>query len=225
VSAASPTPGESPANKPELAQTSAAIKAVPARPPFADFMAGSRSWRNWSADTWALVITAAGTVLTLIVAVLLGLHGVKTAEKTVTTMTDMLRENNLLTVYTLNLETAKFFEANPGLIKFFDKMDRKPISDEALMEEFAKLSEQDQILVRLGCQKIADFMQVTFLQRSLLPAEDWDNWWRYMGDQFDESPILRDYLAKRQTWYAYLSAIQPDQRASYYRGPQRQPAK
>jgi hypothetical protein len=153
------------------------------------------------------------------VAVALGLHGVKMAEATVASMNENLLQSNLLTIYRLNLETSKFFEANPRLIRFFDKMDRKAVSDQVLMDEFSKLSDQDQTLVRLGCQKVADLMQVIFLQRMLLPAEDWDDWWRYMADQFDESPVLRDYLSKRQNWYAFLAAIQPEKRDSYYRGP------
>jgi hypothetical protein len=76
-------------------------------------------------------------------------------------------------------------------------------------------------MVYLGCERIADFTQVAFVQREALPADEWNTWWTYMADQYDESPIFRDYLAKRATWYSFPDAVKAENRAKYYRGHQK----
>jgi hypothetical protein len=173
---------------------------------------------RWDAMTWASVVNAACTLVALAIALFLGLRSMRVAEDSLRATGDSLRQSNLATIYTLDMETTKFFEANPKLSKFFDKMHRPPMTDPELEAEFQKLSEEQRVLVYLACERITDFMQVTFVQRDALPADEWDTWWRSFGDQYDESPVLRDYLAKRSTWYAFVEAIKPENRAKYFRG-------
>jgi hypothetical protein len=164
------------------------------------------------------VVTAICTLITLIVAVLLGLHSMRISEKTVETMAENVRQANLLGIYSLNLESSKFFDAHPLLVKFFDKMYRPEMTDKQLQEEFDKLDEAQKSLVWLGCDKVADLMQVTFLQRDKLPDADWNNWWNGMCDDYDESPMLREYVSKRRKSYAFIDAIKPEARDQYFRG-------
>jgi hypothetical protein len=60
--------------------------------------------------------------------------------------------------------------------------------DQALADEYQKLPEEDQVLIYVGCEKIADFSEIAFMQRDLFPSDDWDTWWRYMADTYDEAP-------------------------------------
>jgi hypothetical protein len=177
--------------------------------------------RHWDAMTWATVVNAVCTLVALVVAVWLGLRSMRVAEDTLRTTAESLRQSNLATIYGLGSETTKFIEANPQLSRFFDKTHRRPdMTDEELWQEFKKLPEDQQIVVDLGCDRIADFMQVAFVQRSVLPADEWNKWWSYFADQYDESPILRGYLVKRAAWFAFTDAIKPENRAAYYRGPE-----
>jgi hypothetical protein len=165
---------------------------------------------HWDAMTRATIATSVGTLAALAVA-LLGLRATF----------DSLRYYNLATIYGFSQDVTKFFEAHPELNKFFDKEFRPPMTDQQLWDAFHKLPEDQQVMVKLGCMRIADFTQMAFLQRKTLPADDWDTWWSSMTDQYDECPMYRDYLAKRPTWYAFDDAIRPENRAKYYRGSQR----
>ena len=165
----------------------------------------------------------------------------------VVTTGESLRQSNLATIYTLSGELTRFDQENPALSKFFDKeARRKPwVTEEDLRketpDEYTKLWEDfealdknnrgdryEQFKVYMACQRIADFSQLAFLQRDVLPAEDWDTWWNYITDQYDESPLYRIYLAKRARWYSpeFVEAVKPDprdptHRAKYYRGEQK----
>lgn len=199
----------------------AAVEAKPVTTPLNPVQSDTLpAWkrRPWNAETWSTVVTAVCTLITLIVAVLLGLHSMRTSERSLETMSENVRQSNLLGIYSLNLESSKFFDAHPQLVKFFDKLYRPEMTDKQLQEEFDKLEDSQKALVRLGCDKLADFMQVAFLQRDKLPDADWNNWWSSMCDEYDESLVLREYLMKRRKAYAFINAIKPETRDKYYRG-------
>lgn len=204
-------------NVPSTPSPSVSVEAKPMSPaPVEHPPAWKR--RPWNAETWSTVVTAICTLITLIVAVLLGLHGMRTSERSLETMSENVRQANLLGIYSLNLESSKFFDAHPHLVKFFDKLYRPEMTDKQLQDEFDKLDESQKSLVRLGCDKMADLMQVTFLQRDKLPDADWNNWWSSMCDEYDESLVLRDYVAKRRKSYAFIEAIKPGVRDQFFRG-------
>jgi hypothetical protein len=138
-----------------------------------------------------------------------------------TQLRNSLTQNNLTTIYTLGSEILKFQQAHPKLAKFFDKELRPSTTEEQLKEEYEKLSEEERTLIYLGSEQLADFSQIAFMQRDILPADDWDTWWSYITDQYDESPIYRDFLLKRSAWYAFLEEVKPENRAKYYRGYQK----
>jgi hypothetical protein len=206
---ASAPPTASTGGKPAEPAASAALPAPPARTPA----------RRWSPDTWAAILTSVSTFAALVVAMLLGLHAMRTAEESLRSSAEFTRQSNLLAIYNLNQESMKFFEANPALVPYFDKTYRAGKTDQEVLESVPKLPQNQKILLELACEKIADFMQVVFLQRDVLPAQDWDNWWSSICDQYDEGPLLRDYLQRRAKWYAYGTALLPENRGKYYRLP------
>jgi hypothetical protein len=197
-----------------FAPTDIPATAPPATPPVAPKT-------GWDAMTWATVVNSVLTLAALVVALFMGVRSLRVAEDSLRATSESLRQSNLATIYALGLEVTKFQDEHPKLARFFDKALRKPITDQELWEEYKKLPEEEQTLVYLGCQRIADFSQIAFVQRDMLPADDWDTWWSYITDQYDESPIYRDFLSRRPTWYAFLEAIKSENRAEYYRGYQK----
>jgi hypothetical protein len=177
------------------------------------------------------------TLLGVAVAIALGLVSLRETNKS-------LRQNNLATIYTLGFEITKYQQENPKLAKFLDKQLRQPWITEKeylaeveaeveklpkeqqakardeykkLWEEYSKVDEDKQTLLYLGCERIADFSQIAYMQREVLPDEDWNTWWSYITDQYDESPFYRVFLSKRPTWYAFLEDIKPGKRDRMFR--------
>ena len=57
---------------------------------------------------------------------------------------------------------------------------------------------------------------MSFSQRKVIPACDWNGWWHYYCDLYDESPVFRDFLERRSTWYIIDNAIAKEQREQYF---------
>jgi hypothetical protein len=143
-----------------------------------------------------------------------------------------------------NTELAKFFDKElrrPWITKQefwqqFESLSKDKQTEELcqeykkLWEEFSQLDDKKdktaeankgrQIVVYMACQRIGDFTQLAFIQRNIIPDNDWNSWWSYITDQYDESPFYRAFLAKRPTWYAFHNAIKPENRGKFYRPPQ-----
>jgi len=143
-----------------------------------------------------------------------------------------------------NPDLAKFFDKDlrrPWITEqeFWQQFDNLPKGKQTeelrqeykkLWEEFSQLDEKKdkqgdggkgrQVVVYMACQRIADFTQIAFIQRDVIPNHDWNTWWSYMTDQYDESPFYRAFLANRPTWYAFLDAIKPENRGGHFRPPQ-----
>lgn len=168
-----------------------------------------RWWRRLEPMTWV-------TLLGVAVAFCIGIVSLWATNKS-------LRQSNLATIYTLGAEIIKVEQATPSIVKFFDKTRRPAMTDEEIWDEFKNLHPDEQTRIYLHCTQIADFLQIAFLQREALPADDWDTWWSYSIDLYDESPIYRDFLAQRPQWYVFMGegALKPENRAGYYRGYQK----
>jgi hypothetical protein len=168
-----------------------------------------RWWGRLDPVTWV-------TLLGVAVALYIGIVSLRATNNS-------LRQSNLATIYTLGAEITKVEQATPSIAKFFDKTRRPAMTDEEIWGEFKKLPPDEQTRIKLHCEQIADFLQIAFLQREALPADDWDTWWSYSIDLYDESPIYRDFLAQRPRWYVFMGqgAFKPENRARYYRGYQK----
>lgn len=75
------------------------------------------------------------------------------------------------------------------------------------MDEFHMGNDQNKIAIWHGCEKLSDFIQLTFNQRHLIPKEDWETWWNYFLDLYQESPVLREFLKTRKNWYSFEDKI------------------
>lgn len=137
---------------------------------------------------------------------------VKAQTAAIDTAKQALQQNTLATVYSLSQSAHAFLDANPGLIVHFDKNFRGCRSDEDLRNEYENADVETQGKIKLGCEKIADFMQVAFTQRELFPDGDWNTWWAYFCDAHDESPKLRDFLKDRDTWYEFTPILSDKKR-------------
>jgi hypothetical protein len=224
---------------PKPAPAAYSASASPAAPPAA-------LQRRWSALTCAAVVNASCTLVALGASLFLGLRSLRVSEESLRATSESLRQNNLATIYTLGGELTKFDQENPKLSEFFEAEARKPwATEEALWGEYEKLpkgrktcevrdeyakmwadykalDKDEQVKVYMTCQRIADFSQIAFVQRHVLPDDDWDTWWNYITDQYDESPLYRVFLSRRPGWYAFLDAVKPENRAKYYRSGQKQ---
>ncbi len=121
-----------------------------------------------------------------------------------------------------NFTPTQFLVDYPDLLPYFDKSARDAsISDEVLMEQFNALGKNDEEkklknLIMAGVFLNADSIEMTFTQRNVIPACDWNGWWHYYCDLYDESPVLQDYLKKRSTWYLVDDAIVKGERGNYF---------
>jgi hypothetical protein len=167
-------------------------------------------WHRSDPMTRATVVNSVLTLFAVFFALIFGAGSLIVAVNSLRATSESLRQSNLSTTYTLGFEIDRFQEDHPKLAKFFDKAIRGPLSDQALADEYQKLSAEDQVLIYVGCEKIADFSEIAFMQRDLFPPDDWDTWWRYMVDTYDESAVYRDFLAKRKDWYAFVDELQPE---------------
>jgi len=128
-------------------------------------------------------------------------------------------ENSIATaIYVGNNTPTQLLVEHPDLIEYFDKSARDPtISDELLINQFDKLLPEKRNLIMAICMVHADYAELTFIQRKVIPACDWNGWWRYYTDLYDESPIFRRYLSNRSTWYLIDNAITIQRRDKYFK--------
>jgi hypothetical protein len=126
-------------------------------------------------------------------------------------------ENSIASaIYVNNNTPTQSLIDHPEVLQFFDKRGRdNSITDEKLMEDYNSLPQEKKNLVLAVCTLHADNAELTFIQRKIIPACDWNGWWRYYCDLYDESPVFRDYLSKRSTWYVLDDAIVKEERANY----------
>lgn len=129
-----------------------------------------------------------------------------------------LRQNNLATIYSLSQSTHDLLDTYPLLSKYFDKFDQDGKTDQELRADLSRESLESRIRVQLLAEKLADFIHLTYNQKDVLPAEDWNTWWAYFCDAYDESFVLRDFFDRRPTWYQIGSILKdPEARKKEFR--------
>jgi hypothetical protein len=73
-------------------------------------------------------------------------------------------------------------------------------------------------IILTSCEMLANFMDATILQRESLDPGDWNRWWNSFMDNYDENPILQDFLEMRPDWYKAREALSnKKKRMEYYR--------
>ena len=120
---------------------------------------------------------------------------------------------------------TRFLQEHPNLYDYFkrrphDNQSAKEHGD-MLLARFKKATPEEQALVLVGIECLADFMDTAYAQRETLRAAggEWNTWWNYFIDCYDENPILRELLAENSDEYTVADALKPDLRFRQYVGP------
>jgi hypothetical protein len=129
------------------------------------------------------------------------------------------------TFYTQLNTTTRFLEDHPTLYDYFKK---RPYGNQSTKEHgdmvtarFEKASPEEQALVLIGVECLADFMDTAYAQRETLRADtgEWNTWWNYFIDCYDENPILRQMLSENSDEYTVAEMLKPERRYQQYVGP------
>ena len=119
-----------------------------------------------------------------------------------------IEQNNLATIYSLSQATHSFLIEDPTIAIHFDKVYRENLTDKELLDDFHSSNLQRRVTIWHGCESIADFMQLSFAQKDLLPKEDWESWLNYFSDLQQESPVFRKFLETRENWYNFQKKLE-----------------
>jgi hypothetical protein len=128
------------------------------------------------------------------------------------------------TFYTQVNTTTRFLQDHPTLYDYFKrrpngKQSAKEHSD-LVKARFERASSEEQALVLIGVESLADFMDTAYAQRETLRPEtgEWNTWWNYFADCYDENPILRDFLSTNPDEYTVAEMLKPEHRDQQYVG-------
>jgi len=128
------------------------------------------------------------------------------------------------TFYTQVNMTTRFLQDHPSLYDYFKK---RPNGKESAKEHsdrvkarFERASAEEQALVLIGVESLADFMDTAYAQRETLRPEtgEWNTWWNYFVDCYYENPILRDLLSTNPDEYTVAEMLKPEHRDQQYVG-------
>lgn len=93
------------------------------------------------------------------------------------------------------------------------------VAYEAFSVQNAQLLEE-QALVLIGVEGLADFMDTAYAQRDTLHPDsgEWNTWWNSFVDCYDENPILQDMLVTNSDEYSVATMLRPEHRFEQYIG-------
>jgi hypothetical protein len=128
------------------------------------------------------------------------------------------------TFYTQVHTITRFLQDHPALYDYFK---RRPGPKQSAKEHcdmvrsrFQKATPEEQALVLIGVESLADFMDTAYAQRETLRPEtgEWNTWWNYFADCYDENPILRELLSANGDEYTVAEMLKPEHRYEQYIG-------
>lgn len=92
--------------------------------------------------------------------------------------------------YALSYEILRMMSSKPHLYSYFN--DRKPLEPDAphLVE------------VLCCCEMIANYCDITALQRENIPRHVWQKWRFFIRAQLDMSKVLQDFVQQHRDWYS-----------------------
>jgi hypothetical protein len=128
------------------------------------------------------------------------------------------------TFYTQVNTTTRFLQDHPNLYDYFKKRPNSKESAKARNEivraRFDRASAEEQALVLIGVESLADFMDTAYAQRETLRPDtgEWNTWWNYFVDCYDENPILREFLSANPDEYSVAEMLRPEHREQQYVG-------
>jgi hypothetical protein len=126
--------------------------------------------------------------------------------------------------YTQVHTITRFLEDHPSLYDYFKRRPNVRQSatehDEMVKARFQKATSEEQALVLIGVESLADFMDTAYAQRETLRPEtgEWNTWWNYFVDCYDENPMLRELLSKNDDEYSVAEMLKLERRYEQYIG-------
>jgi hypothetical protein len=140
----------------------------------------------------AVVGAVAGVLGGIIGAVVGGLYTLRAATKQIEVMMVQLRGDVNERLYNQNLEIMHFFAENPKLRPYF--YDNKELTESESEEEKMKI---------LGtAEMVAGFMELVAIQITEIPEPIQARWKKYIVDEYNSSPVLRQTFERQADWYA-----------------------
>lgn len=102
------------------------------------------------------------------------------------------------TVYEKMFEFHRFFFEHPEMKKFF--------------YHGTDLPDEDGERLEIVAEWMCDYFDDVYHQRRTMPPATFDEWKTFMQEIYENSPVLRRHIARRQLWYpeAYLSVLTGD---------------
>jgi hypothetical protein len=119
---------------------------------------------------------------------------------------------------------TRFLQDHPSLYDYFKRRPNLRQSakehSEMVRARFQKATAEEQALVLIGDESLADFMDTAYAQRETLRPEtgEWNTWWNYFVDCYDENPLLRELLSANADEYTVADMLKPEHRYQQYIG-------
>lgn len=126
--------------------------------------------------------------------------------------------------YTQVNTTTRFLQEHPGLYDYFKIRPNSKLSAREhaaqVKARFEKANADEQALVLIGVECLADFMDTAYAQRETLRADtgEWNTWWNSFVDYYDENPILRELFDANPDEYSVSEMLKPENREQQYVG-------
>ncbi|MFL5330026.1 MAG: hypothetical protein ACJ8C4_14065 [Gemmataceae bacterium] len=95
-----------------------------------------------------------------------------------------------------------------------------------LRKQFASETGDRKRVILTSVEMLANFMDGVLLQKDTLDPSDWNRWYNSFMDNYDENPILQDFLEMRADWYGCRNVLRDkkNRQAFYLPGESRRQA-
>jgi len=139
-------------------------------------------------------------------------------------LVDAFHNQQSASFYTQVHTITRFLQDHPKLYDYFKRRPNVKCSPnehcEMVRARFQKATSEEQALVLIGVESLADFMDTAYAQRDTLRREtgEWNTWWNYFVDCYDENPILRELLSANDDEYLVAKMLKPENRFQQYIG-------
>ena len=126
--------------------------------------------------------------------------------------------------YTQVNTTTRFLQEHPSLYDYFKNRPNSKLSAKEhgaqVKARFDQASAEEQALVLIGVESLADFMDTAYAQRETLRPDtgEWNTWWNSFVDYYDENPILRELFDANPDEYSVAEMLKPEHREQQYVG-------
>jgi hypothetical protein len=133
---------------------------------------------------------------------------------------DSIRANATATLYAQGNEVTRFVGQYHDVYVYFYRDDPEQSysqRDTILWDRFKTEKDEVKVRVWMAAQLLADYYEQAFLLNTTNPPppgpmrEDWITWRAFILDSYAESPMIREWFRRRDTWYrVHKLYLEPD---------------